>query len=208
MKRIIDVIFVLGPPGSGKSTQCNKIQENFGNFIYIAAGELLRNECKKEDSVYSEVIQDHIKSGRFVPSEIVFSLIENAINSYENVKYFETKTKIFLIDGFPRSQLNLDYWNEKMGSESNLIRVFSFDCSSEICVERCEKRFLTTARDDDKEQVIVKRCKSFKETSYPIIEHFNNLGLVDHIDAELSESKVFEQIISLIDNIFHSFVRK
>ncbi len=191
-----NIIFVLGPPGSGKSTQCTKIQEKFGFIKNIAAGELLRQECNKENSEYSKIIQDHIKSGRFIPSEIVFTLIDNEINSYE---YLENK--IFLIDGFPRNQSNLEYWNEKAGSTTNLIRVLHFDCRNQICAERCEKRFSELGRDDDNMVALANRIISYKETSQLVVDYYHNQDLVSFIDAEADESRVFDQIGFIMEKL-------
>lgn len=39
-----EIVFILGGPGSGKGTQCLKLQEKYGNIIHLSAGDLLRKE--------------------------------------------------------------------------------------------------------------------------------------------------------------------
>ncbi len=53
------VIFILGGPGSGKGTQCQKIHHTFG-FHHLSAGDLLRAERKKPNSENGALIQKYI----------------------------------------------------------------------------------------------------------------------------------------------------
>jgi UMP-CMP kinase len=73
------IVFVLGAPGSGKGTQCEKIVEKFG-YKHLSAGDLLREERDRKGSEFGELIEDKIRNGRIVPVEITCSLIENAMN--------------------------------------------------------------------------------------------------------------------------------
>ena len=59
------VVFVLGGPGAGKGTQCEKLVQDYG-FTHLSAGELLREEMKT-DSKDSELIRSYMKEGQVVP---------------------------------------------------------------------------------------------------------------------------------------------
>ncbi|MFS7907077.1 putative UMP/CMP kinase [Helianthus anomalus] len=83
-------------PGSGRGTQCANIVEHFG-YTHLSAGDLLRAEIKS-GSENGIMIQNMIKEGKMVPSEVTIKLIEKAILENENDK--------FLIDGFPRNEEN------------------------------------------------------------------------------------------------------
>lgn len=98
------VVFVLGGPGSGKGTQCANIVKQF-NFVHLSAGDLLRAE-RDSGSKHGEMINNMIKAGQIVPSEVTVSLLENAMN--------QSKQKKFLIDGFPRNQENNDKWQAQV----------------------------------------------------------------------------------------------
>ncbi|VFQ69964.1 unnamed protein product [Cuscuta campestris] len=86
----VKVVFVLGGPGSGKGTQCAKIVEHFG-YTHLSAGDLLRAEIKS-GSENGTMIQNMIKEGKIVPSEVTIGLLQRAIHENKNDK--------FLIDGF------------------------------------------------------------------------------------------------------------
>jgi UMP-CMP kinase len=80
-----NIVFVLGAPGSGKGTQCEKIVDKYG-FVHLSAGDLLREERNREGSEYGTLIEDYIKNGKIVPVEITCALLENAMN--KNIKVF------------------------------------------------------------------------------------------------------------------------
>ncbi|XP_076340949.1 UMP-CMP kinase-like isoform X3 [Tachypleus tridentatus] len=142
------VVFVLGAPGAGKGTQCEKIVNEFG-FVHLSAGDLLREERNTPGSEYGELIENHIRNGTIVPVEITCSLLQNAMNKSE--------TKKFLIDGFPRNENNLEGWNRVMGNKVNLKFVLFFDCPEEVCVDRCLKRGAAgSGRSDDNEDSLKK----------------------------------------------------
>ena len=65
----------------------------------------------------------------------------------------EINKEIFLIDGFPRNNDNLNGWNRQIGSKANVRSVLFFECPDEILVKRC----LNRGRSDDNEKIILKR---------------------------------------------------
>ncbi|TYJ38453.1 hypothetical protein E1A91_A05G444100v1 [Gossypium mustelinum] len=90
------VVFVLGGPGSGKGTQCEKIVQHFG-YTHLSAGDLLRAE-KNSGSENGIMIQNMMNEGKIVPSEVTIKLLQKAMLDSGNDK--------FLIDGFPRNEEN------------------------------------------------------------------------------------------------------
>eukprot|EP00729_Bicosta_minor_P002009 gene2009-32441_t len=96
------VVFILGPPGSGKGTQCGKLVEKYG-YVHLSAGDLLRAERKSgsaEGKWECATINKIIDSGALVPSHITVGLLKKAMES--------SPATLFLIDGFPRGQENVD----------------------------------------------------------------------------------------------------
>ena len=76
-----NVIFVLGGPGAGKGTQCEKITQRYP-FVHLSAGDLLREERKTPGSQYGDLISSHIKEGSIVPVEITCSLLKRVCFSH------------------------------------------------------------------------------------------------------------------------------
>lgn len=184
------VIFVLGPPGAGKGTMCERIVEEFG-YQHLSAGELLRSEQSNSNSKYGKIIQNHMIEGTIVPVSITCSLLENAMN--------QSKKNKFLIDGFPRNQDNVDGWNESLKDKTELQTVLFFDCSLEICLQRCLKRGI--GRSDDNEETLKKRVQTYLTETSPIISYYEKMGLVNVINSTDSPDSVYLNVKSILNKL-------
>jgi UMP-CMP kinase len=90
----VSVIFVLGGPGAGKGTQCEKLVKDY-SFKHLSAGDLLREEQDRPGSEFGELIKGMLKEGSIVPQEVTIKLLENAMRAT-----MEKEGKnMFLIDG-------------------------------------------------------------------------------------------------------------
>src|ERR1700753_1118818 len=155
----VTVIFVLGGPGAGKGTQCANIVRDYG-FKHLSAGDLLREEQDRPGSQYGEMIKEYIREGTIVPMEVTIQLLENAMG---RAMQDEGKHK-FLIDGFPRKMDQAEKFEEVVvPAEFTLF----FDCPEETMRKRLLHRGETSGRADDNEESIVKRFKTFEQTSMP-----------------------------------------
>lgn len=176
----LHVVFVLGGPGSGKGTQCEKIVENFG-FTHLSAGDLLRAEIKS-GSENGTMIENMIKEGKIVPSEVTVKLLQKAMQENENDK--------FLIDGFPRNEENRAAFENVTGILPEFI--LFFDCPEEEMLRRLLNR--NQGRVDDNIETISKRFRVFVESSLPVVNYYDSKGKVRKIDAVKTKEDVFEDI--------------
>ncbi|KAB5579707.1 hypothetical protein PHYPO_G00198040 [Pangasianodon hypophthalmus] len=189
------VVFVLGGPGAGKGTQCAKIVENF-SYTHLSAGDLLREERSRTGSEFGQLIDSYIKEGKIVPVEITISLLKKAME--ETMKKDENKFR-FLIDGFPRNEDNLQGWTKVMDGKADVKFVLFFDCSNEVCIERCLERGKSSGRTDDNKESLEKRIKTYLQSTRPIIVQYEKQGKVRTIDASRSVSEVFADVKSIFD---------
>ncbi|XP_047996707.1 UMP-CMP kinase [Leguminivora glycinivorella] len=185
-KMMPEVVFVLGAPGSGKGTQCSLISKEY-DYVHLSAGDLLREERQRPGSEYGEMIEEKIRNGEIVPVEVTCSLLHKAMQK-------SGKTR-FLIDGFPRNKDNLDGWERVMTDKTKLQFVLFFECCRDQCTERCLGRGAAgSGRSDDNLESLQKRFNTYLNDTMPIIEHYDRLGLVRRIDAEVSPAEVFDSV--------------
>eukprot|EP00062_Callorhinchus_milii_P017914 gi/632970824/ref/XP_007901862.1/ PREDICTED: UMP-CMP kinase [Callorhinchus milii] len=161
------------------------------SYVHLSAGELLRAERKRAGSQYGELIENYIQEGKIVPVEITISLIRKAMD--ETMVSDASKNK-FLIDGFPRNQDNLDGWEKNMEGKADVAFVLFFECSDEICIQRCMERGLNSNRSDDNLESLKKRFQTYWESTRPIIEHYHKLGKVRKVDASSTIEEVFADV--------------
>jgi UMP-CMP kinase len=176
------VIFVLGGPGAGKGTQCELLVREFG-FVHISAGDLLRKERERPGSPFGKLINDCIKEGRIVPKEITISLIQNVMSL--------ALSKQFLIDGFPRQMDQAECFEQRVCESTCMLY---FECPETLMEQRLLKRGETSARIDDSLDVIRKRFQTFRETTMPVISHYEKQGKLYRIDATAPINDVFDQV--------------
>ncbi|WKX93854.1 hypothetical protein Q1695_011261 [Nippostrongylus brasiliensis] len=185
-QRLFNVVFVLGPPGSGKGTQCLKIQENL-KFVHLSAGDLLRAERQRKDSKYGQLIEEHITNGTIVPVEITCKLLENAMDEAGDARGF-------LVDGFPRNQNNLEGWEQQMKGKVDVKFVLFLSCPVDTCINRCLHR--GQGRTDDNEESLRKRIETYNNQTLPIIQHYEKLGLVKEVPSDKSPEEVYTGVVA------------
>lgn len=183
------IVFVLGGPGSGKGTQCAKIKEKF-HFEHLSTGDLLRNELKSK-SEYGELIENIMKEGKLVPSEILLNILKRTVI---NLSYFNIK---ILLDGFPRNIENLNKWEEIIGDAFEVSFLLFFECSAETLEKRILERAKTSGRADDNIESFKKRVKTYEEETKPILDIFENKGQIVKINSEKNIDEVFLEVEKL-----------
>ncbi|KAM9349622.1 UMP-CMP kinase [Symphorus nematophorus] len=189
------VVFVLGGPGAGKGTQCSKIVEAY-NYTHLSAGDLLREERAREGSEFGQLIASFIKEGKIVPVEITIGLLRKAMEG--TMQKDEQKFR-FLIDGFPRNEDNLQGWNTVMDGKADVKFVLFFDCSNEVCINRCLERGKSSGRTDDNRESLEKRIQTYLQSTRPIIDQYEKLGKVRTVDASRSVDEVFADVKTILD---------
>ncbi|KAM3603779.1 uncharacterized protein V6R79_001964 [Siganus canaliculatus] len=189
------VVFVLGGPGAGKGTQCVKIVENY-SYTHLSAGDLLREERAREGSEVGQLIATYIKEGKIVPVEITINLLRKAMEA--TMQKDETKFR-FLIDGFPRNEDNLQGWNRVMDEKADVKFVLFFDCSNEVCIDRCLERGKSSGRTDDNRESLEKRIQTYLQSTRPIIDLYAKEGKVRTVNAAMAVDEVFDQVKVILD---------
>lgn len=176
----VTVVFVLGGPGAGKGTQCERLVDRYG-FTHLSAGDLLRAEQARPGSEFGTLISDCIKNGTIVPMEVTIKLLENAmLAAMRDAEGSGGKKPRFLIDGFPRKM------DQALKFEETVCRaklVLFFDCPEEAMEARLLERGKTSGRADDNAESIRKRFRTFVETSMPVVDYYERAGRVARVDA-------------------------
>ena len=196
MQNKYKVIFVVGPPGVGKNTQCDKLVKKY-NFIHFSTGDLLREEISR-GTENGKLIKSIMSQGKYVPVKITCGLIKKAMDNY-------SKDKIFLIDGYPRNQDNINGWNEIFGDNYILITSIIMDCDEKELEKRLIERAKSSGRIDDNLEVIKKRFKTHLEESKPIEEKLKNMGSYIEVNCNNSIEIIFNQISIELDKILLNF---
>ena len=183
------VLFLLGLPGSGKTTQCANLVKQY-KYVHLPLGQLLRNEL--ENSEYGKIIHECMQNGTLIPTEITIKILEKAVSANPHSK--------LLIDGFPRNIENLTGWVSFMGEKIRDESVLVFDCPEEVCMKRIMGRTQNANRIDDAEECIKKRFGTYYIETIPVIQYFEGISLVNKVNTNLPPEEVFINIINIFSD--------
>lgn len=186
------VAFVLGGPGSGKGTNCERIVNEF-DYVHLSTGDLLRTEKERNTQLGIE-IESLINQGMLVPPEITVQVIKQEMKRRNASKY--------LVDGFPRNSESLQVWNHEMSQHYQIHFAIVLECSNQTMEERLILQRETNTRGDDSDVAIETRLKIYNEVSKHIVDELISVGVtVHHINAELDKESVYRDVRQLFKEI-------
>lgn len=185
-----NVIFVVGGPGSGKGTQCERIVKKYG-YTHLSSGDLLRAEVKS-GSERGKMLNDLMEKGQLVSNQIVLDMIKDAMLATVD------SSKGYLIDGYPR-EVNQGVEFEKQIAPCKIC--LYVEVSDETMKKRLLHRGQSSGRVDDNEETIQKRLKTFHEHTSPVIDFYSKQNKLRGVSAEQAPDEVFKQVASILDQI-------
>ncbi len=210
-------LVLLGPPGSGKGTQGERLQEDF-HLPYWATGDILRAAVREETELGAKV-KEYMDRGDFAPDELMVDVIAERIEGKE-------AEDGFILDGFPRTlpqaealEVKLDQIGRKLSAavlieveDDELVRrlggrrscpnghVFHVDFDppkNEGICDVCGAQLIV--RDDDKPDVIEHRLREYHEkTADPLVPFYEGRGLLKRVDGARSQDEVSDRIRALL----------
>jgi len=182
----LPVIWVLGGPGSGKGTQCDRIVAKYG-YTHLSSGDLLRAEVQS-GSDFGKELTKIMEKGDLVPLFVVLDLLAEAMISKLG------GSKGFLIDGYPRE---VAQGKEFEAEILPCTQILYFDVSDATMTERLLNRGKSSGRVDDNEETIKKRLNTFHQHSKPVINEY--ASKCKSIPAERPVDDIFADVCSALD---------
>ncbi|XP_074871628.1 adenylate kinase isoenzyme 1 isoform X1 [Carettochelys insculpta] len=182
------IIFVVGGPGSGKGTQCERIVQKYG-YTHLSTGDLLRAEVGS-GSERGKKLSAIMEKGELVPLDTVLDMLRDAMVAKADV------SKGFLIDGYPREVKQGEEFEKKIAPPTLLLYV---DAGKDTMVKRLLKRGETSGRVDDNEETIKKRLDTYYKATEPVIAFYEKRGIVRKLNAEGTVDEVFQQVSTHLD---------
>ncbi|MDE6472395.1 MAG: adenylate kinase [Clostridia bacterium] len=200
----------LGAPGAGKGTQATRVCEKY-NIPHISTGDILRANIKAGTALGVEA-KSYIDKGLLVPDEVVIGLVKQRLQEADCGKGF-------LLDGFPRTIEQAKALNDfakityaiNIAVDEKLVvdriagrrmckcgesyHVLWYD--KDICAKCGEKLY---QRDDDKEDTVKSRLEVYNVQTAPLIEYYNNMGILKDVDGAQDMNKVFDDIVRILDD--------
>jgi adenylate kinase len=206
-------LILLGPPGAGKGTQAGRIVEEYG-IPHVSTGDILRGAVKNQTQMGLEA-KKYMDAGELVPDSVVIGIVKDRLQEPDTAKGF-------LMDGFPRTIPQAEALDAALDGlrravtktivvlvdEEELVRRLSGRRICRVCqtpfhvvfnppkkegvCDKCGGELYQ--RDDDSEATVRNRLEVYRNQTEPLIDYYDQGGLVARIDGAQSPEKVYEDV--------------
>lgn len=213
-------IILMGLPGAGKGTQASEIVKKFP-IPHISTGDMFRKAIKDETDLGKEA-KSYMDRGELVPDEVTVGIVKERISE-------DDAKKGFLLDGFPRTIDQAEALNSIMVElDRNIDAVINIEVPEEELMNRltgrriCENCGTTYhlvfnppkvegicdldggklyQREDDNPETVSNRLKVNVKQSKPILEYYDNKGVLKNIDGSKDIEEVTTDVIDILDQL-------
>jgi adenylate kinase len=205
-------LILLGPPGSGKGTQGERLQDDF-DLPYYATGDILRAAVREGTDVGKEA-KAYMDRGDLVPDDVIVGVIAERIDEKEAADGF-------ILDGFPRTEPQAEALEKKLNEMGRAVSAaVLIDVDDDEVVRRLGGRRTCpnghifhvdfdppdkegvcdvcgeslSIRDDDKPDVIRHRLDTYHSKTEPLIDYYDSKGLLKRVDGDRDPEDVTDAI--------------
>jgi adenylate kinase len=206
-------LILLGPPGAGKGTQAEKLQQDF-SLLYLATGAILRGAVEDGTPLGQEA-KGYMDRGELVPDEVIVGVIVDRLGE-------DDAADGFLMDGFPRTIAQAEALEQALGEAGRgLTAALLIDVPDEVAIRRISGRRMCQKaghvyhvdtnrpkhdnicdidgsrliqRDDDNEETVRRRLDVYRDQTAPLIDYYEERGLLKRFDGQRSPTEVHDHI--------------
>jgi len=214
----MDVIILLGAPGSGKGTSAERIREKT-RYVHVSTGDMLRAAVKQGTAVGHEA-EGYMKRGELVPDEVIIRLVEERLDAGK-------ADDCYMLDGFPRTTRQADLLAQTLtrrgGGRKVLSTVFLLDAPESILMERlCGRRVCRKCgqnyhvknvppkqagicdlcggelyhRPDDQEATIKNRLDVYTKQTESLIAYYEKQGVLVRVNSGQPADKTVAEVLA------------
>lgn len=203
-------LVLIGPPGAGKGTQASRLAEKLG-LAHVSTGEIFRENIRNETELGARV-KTLLKSGTLVPDELTIALVRDRLQHPDC-------RQGAVLDGFPRTPAQavvLDSMLAEQGLRVNIVPYISLDDEAvfeRLTGRRTDRRTAKTyhlkydpppadaeleQRPDDREETVQHRLDEYYENTAPLLDYYNERGVLQQFDGELSIEALTEALMMAV----------
>jgi adenylate kinase len=210
-------LILFGPPGAGKGTQAERLRSDF-QLPFISTGEMLRANVK-EGTELGRRAQEYMDAGELVPDELIVAMVADRLQQ-------DDAQDGFILDGFPRTIEQAEALDKQLADLNRRVTAaLLVDVPDDEVVRRLAGRRVCVKgghnyhvefdppkrdgvcdqdgsrlmqRDDDKPDVIRNRLRVYHEKTAPLIDYYDEQGLMRRIDGTRPPAEVHDHIRAVI----------
>jgi adenylate kinase len=192
-------LILLGPPGSGKGTQAQRLVQRYG-IVQLSTGEMLRAAVAAQTPVGLKA-KDIMAAGGLVPDDIVIGIISDRLDQPDAARGF-------ILDGFPRTVPQAEALDELLKKKHmRLEAVIELRVNESALLQRVETRVAEMrargeeVRIDDTPEVLTKRLASYRSQTEPLIHYYSERRKLLTVDGMMTIEHVTREINRILTAI-------
>jgi adenylate kinase len=210
-------LILFGPPGAGKGTQAERLRKDF-ELPYIATGEMLRANVKEQTDLGKQA-KAYMDAGDLVPDELIVAMAGERLSQ-------DDAQDGFILDGFPRTIEQAQALEKQLSDMGRRVTAaLLIDVPDEEVIRRLSGRRMCVKsghsyhvefdppkhegvcdqdgsrlvqRDDDQPEVVANRLRVYHEKTKPLVDYYDKIGLMRHIDGTREPADVHGHIRAVI----------
>lgn len=185
-------IVLFGPPGAGKGTQAEKLQERYG-LLHLSTGEVIRDEMKRGTEL-GQLAARQMEGGKLASDELVLGIIEKYITEHRSAPGV-------IFDGFPRTLPQAEAFDRMLTETGARVTVMlALEVPDEVVIERILARGKTSGRADDQSiDTIRNRIAVYDAQTAVVAEFYKKQGKFRGIDGVGTIDEIFGRLCDAID---------
>ncbi len=184
-------MLIIGPPGSGKGTQAERISARLG-VVAISTGDIFRANVKGETPLGLEAKQ-YMDNGDFVPDSVTNKMVRDRLLQ-------DDATDGFLLDGYPRTTAQVDELDDILAeTESKLDVVLQLTADDDELVKRLLGRARDTGRSDDNTSVIQHRLDLYHEQTEAVVARYAQRDILTKVDGLGAIDEVTNRVLVAVE---------
>ena len=184
-------VVMLGPPGSGKGTQAQRLTEHFG-IPHISTGDMFR-AIQDEETELARQVRDIMRRGELVPDALTIEMVRSRLQRPD-----AAAGAIF--DGFPRTIAQADalaaLLQEFFGEEVDVALLLDVD--EEEIMRRVRGRARLEGRADDAEEIVRKRHQTYLEQTTPLVDYYRARGKLVTVDGARPIADITQDLVAVL----------
>jgi adenylate kinase len=179
-------IIFLGPPGSGKGTQAERLASRLA-VAHLSTGEMLRAAVERSTPEGLQAAE-YMNRGDLVPDETILAMVNRRLAEPDC-------TTGCLLDGFPRTLAQAEALDKSLEqARMPLDAVLDLEVDEDAVVERLASR----GRADDRPEVIRERLANYRRQTAPLTDYYRRRGLLRAINGQGTPDEVFQRILTAL----------
>jgi len=211
----VGLLVILGKQGAGKGTQCPLLAARY-SVPHVATGDMLRAAVRSGSELGAKV-RILMDEGHLVPDHLITEVVRDRLAEPDCARGA-------ILDGYPRTETQADAL-EGMAGARGIARCIVLDVPTELVIARLSARRICSScgtvfasdapevctacggedtivqRLDDVAEVIAERLSAYAHETKPVIKHYEERGLLSHVDGQGTVEEVFQRLCDIIDAV-------